>query len=212
MARTALPRVLRPHLAALRMLLVLTAVTGAGYPLLVTGIAQAGFADRANGSLLTTDQGRPVGSRLIGQEFPLPRHGPGGAARPDPAWFQPRPSAAGYDPARSGATDLGPTNPALTEAVRARRAAVAALDGVPPASVPADAVTASGSGLDPAISPAYAYQQAPRVGRARRLAPARVREVVARHVHGRALGFLGQPYVNVVELNQALADALRARG
>ncbi|MEE6268013.1 MULTISPECIES: potassium-transporting ATPase subunit KdpC [Streptomyces] len=209
MARTALPVVLRHHLAALRMLLVFTVLTGIGYPLLVTGIAQAGLADRANGSLLTA-HGTVVGSRLLGQDFSLrqriPRTGRRGPL-PDPRWFQPRPSASGYDAGNSGATNLGPTNPVLTATVRARRAAVAVFDGVPSAAVPADAVTGSGSGLDPAVSPAYAYQQVPRVARARQLSPALVRRLVGRHLHGRDLGFLGQPYVNVVSLNQALADA-----
>ncbi|MFJ5677903.1 potassium-transporting ATPase subunit KdpC [Streptomyces sp. NPDC093097] len=209
MARIAVPAVLRQYVAALRMLLVLTVVTGVGYPLLVTGIAQAGLADQADGSLLTA-HGKPVGSRLIGQNFTLPRRTPHEVPRPDPAWFQPRPSAGGYDPGNSGASNLGPTNPKLTTLVLARRAAVAAFDGVPAAAVPPDAVTASGSGLDPAISPAYAYQQVPRVARARRLSPARVRGLVGRHLHGRVLGFLGQPYVNVVELNRDLAAAVRA--
>ncbi|WP_344578122.1 K(+)-transporting ATPase subunit C [Streptomyces lunalinharesii] len=208
--RTALPVALRHHLAALRMLLVFTVLTGIGYPLLVTGIAQAGLADRANGSLLTA-HGTVVGSRLLGQDFSLrqraPRAGRRGPLLADPRWFQPRPSAGGYDAGNSGATNLGPTNPVLTATIRARRAAVAAFDGVPPAAVPADAVTSSGSGLDPAVSPAYAYQQVRRVARARRLSPALVRRLVTRHLHGRDLGFLGQPYVNVVALNQALADA-----
>ncbi|MFD9812734.1 potassium-transporting ATPase subunit KdpC [Streptomyces sp. NPDC059080] len=201
MTRTALPTVLRHHLAALRMLLVFTVITGLAYPLLITGIAQAVLPGQANGSLLTVD-GRPVASRLLGQNFTLPR---ARGARPDPAWFQPRPSASGYDPGKSGASNLGPNNPALAAAIRARRATVAAFDGVPPAAVPADAVTAGGSGLDPDISPAYAYEQAGRVARARRLSPARVRALVDRHVQGRQLGFLGQPRVNVVVLNRALA-------
>ncbi|WP_052287220.1 potassium-transporting ATPase subunit KdpC [Streptomyces sp. 769] len=208
MPRTTLPTALRHHLAALRMLLALTVLTGVGYPLLVTGIAQASLAEQANGSLLTT-HGTTVASRLIGQNFALPARHPGDpheVPRPDPGWFQPRPSAGGYDPGNSGASNLGPTNPLLTATVRARRAALAAFDGVPPAAVPADAVTGSGSGLDPAISPEYAYQQVRRVARARRLTPARVRRLVTRQLHGRDLGFLGQPYVNVVELNQALAE------
>lgn len=105
----------------------------------------------------------------------------------------------------SGASNLGPNNADLVKAVKDRRAAVAAADGVRPASVPADAVTASGSGLDPAISPAYAYEQVNRVAKARRLAPSAVRRLVARHVRGRVLGFLGQERVNVVELNHDLA-------
>ncbi|MFF9478032.1 potassium-transporting ATPase subunit KdpC [Streptomyces sp. NPDC014733] len=206
-----LPSAALRHLAALRMLLVLTVLTGIAYPLLVTGIAQVAFPDRANGSTLTA-HGRTVASRLIGQNFTLPKrnpHDPDEAPRPDPSWFQPRPSAGGYDPTRSGASNLGPANPALTATVRARRAAVAAFDGVPAASVPADAVTASGSGLDPAISPASAYEQVNRVAKARHLTPDQVGQLVSRHVHGRVLGFLGQPYVSVVELNHALAAPRR---
>ncbi|MGD3106163.1 potassium-transporting ATPase subunit C, partial [Streptomyces sp. YGL11-2] len=126
---------------------------------------------------------------------------------PDPGWFQPRPSAAGpagYDPTASGASNLGPNNPELVRTVRLRRLAVAAFDRVPPGRVPPDAVTASGSGLDPDISSGYAYEQVPRVAAARGLAPAAVRRLVARHAHGRTLGFLGSPGVNVVELNHAL--------
>ncbi|MFI7094305.1 potassium-transporting ATPase subunit KdpC [Streptomyces lydicus] len=205
-----LPPVLRQHLAALRMLLVFTVLTGVAYPLLVTGIAQAAFPHQANGSLLTT-HGKPVASRLIGQSFALPRKNPGDPKeelRPDPRWFQPRPSAGGYDPLASGASNLGPNNPDLVAAVRERRAAVAAFDRVSPASVPVDAVTASGSGLDPAVSPAYAYEQVNRVAKARRLAPARVRKLVAEHVQGRVLGFLGQENVNIVELNHDLAGLM----
>ncbi|MES9555825.1 MULTISPECIES: potassium-transporting ATPase subunit KdpC [unclassified Streptomyces] len=194
-------------MVALRILLALTVITGIAYPLLVTGIAQAGLSHQANGSLLTTD-GTPVASSLIGQNFFLPKTNPQDekeTPRPDPKWFQPRPSAGGYDPSVSGASNLGPNNADLVKAVKDRRAAVAAADGVRPASVPADAVTASGSGLDPAISPAYAYEQVNRVAKARRLAPSAVRRLVARHVRGRVLGFLGQERVNVVELNHDLA-------
>ncbi|MFG2406376.1 potassium-transporting ATPase subunit KdpC [Streptomyces brevispora] len=205
--RTHLPPVLQHHLTALRILLVFTVITGIAYPLLVTGISQAGLPRQANGSLLTTN-GTPVGSSLIGQNFLLPKRNPRDekeTPRPDPKWFQPRPSAGGYDPTVSGASNLGPNNTDLVRTVRERRAAVAAFDGVPPASVPPDAVTAGGSGLDPAISPAYAFEQVDRVARARRLAPARVRTLVARHVQGRVLGFLGQERVNVIELNHDLA-------
>ncbi|MGC5004928.1 potassium-transporting ATPase subunit KdpC [Streptomyces sp. DT203] len=208
--RTNLPRVLQRHLTALRMLLAFTVITGIGYPLLVTGIAQAGLSHQANGSMLTTN-GTPVASSLIGQNFALPKKNPDDAKeplRPDPKWFQPRPSAGGYDPMNSGASNLGPNNTDLIKTVRIRRAAVAAFDGVPPESVPADAVTAGGSGLDPAISPAYAYEQVDRVAKARRLAPANVRALVANHVQGRVLGFLGQKRVNVVELNHALAGLM----
>lgn len=199
----ALPGVIRQYVAALRMLLVFTVITGIAYPLAVTGIAQAAFPHRANGALVTFD-GRTAGSSRIGQNFNLP----GTPVRPDPKWFQPRPSAAGdggYDAAASAASNLGPNNPELVKAVKERRAAVASFDGVRPADVPVDALTAGGSGLDPDISPAYAYEQVNRVARARSLSPASVRALVARHVDGRDLGFLGQETVDVVGLNRDLA-------
>ncbi len=196
-------RVIRHHWAALRMLLVFTVITGIAYPLVVTGIAQVAFSRQANGSLIK-DHGGPVASSLIGQNF----NSSGQQGRPDPKWFQPRPSAAGatgYDPTSSGASNLGPNNTDLNQAIKARRAAVAAFDGVPPGSVPPDAVTASGSGLDPDISPVYAYEQVNRVARARGLDPGVVRKLVSDHVQGRNLGFLGQDRVNVVVLNHDLA-------
>ncbi|PLW66350.1 potassium-transporting ATPase subunit C, partial [Streptomyces sp. DJ] len=142
--------------AALRALLVLTAVTGVLYPLAVTGIARAALPGNAGGSTVEVD-GRTVGSALIGQAW----NGPDG--RPDPRWFQPRPSAGGYDAPASGASNLAATSPELLRLVEERRAQVAAFNGVRPAAVPADAVTASGSGLDPHISPEYARLQADRV-------------------------------------------------
>ncbi|MFE6741688.1 potassium-transporting ATPase subunit KdpC [Streptomyces tubercidicus] len=202
-----LPPLLRQHLAALRMLLVFTVLTGIAYPLVVTGIAQAAFSHQANGSPVTTN-GKPVASSLLGHNFALPKKNPDDPKeelRPDPKWFQPRPSAGGYDPLASGASNLGPNNPDLITTVKQRRIAVAAFDGVSPASVPADAVTASGSGLDPAVSPAYAYEQVNRVAKTRRLAPAEVEQLVHDHLQGRVLGFLGQENVNVVELNHDLA-------
>lgn len=205
-----LPPTLRQHLAALRMLLVFTVITGIAYPLVVTGIAQALLPHQANGSLMTTN-GKPVASSLIGQNFALPKRNPEDPKeelRPDPKWFQPRPSAGGYDPLASGASNLGPNNPDLITAVRERRAIVAAFDGVSPSSVPVDAVTASGSGLDPAVSPAYAYEQIRRVAKVRRLSPTKVKKLVADHVQGRVLGFLGQENVNIVELNHALAQLM----
>ena len=143
-----------------------------------------------------------VGSSLLGQLFTDDK------GDPLPQWFQPRPSAAGsgYDPLASSASNLGPENPALVKLIGERKAAAAALDGVAPSSVPPDAVTASGSGLDPDISPAYAYQQVDRVARARGLDPAQVHALVASHVSGRGLGFLGEPTVNVLALNMALAQ------
>jgi potassium-transporting ATPase KdpC subunit len=198
----------RQYLAGLRMILALTVLTGLAYPLAVTAIAQLpGLNGRADGSLITDSSGQVIGSRLIGQGF-VDAQGD-----PLPQWFQSRPSAAGtngWDPTSSGASNLGPSNPALVEAINRRRAAVAAFDSVPghtvrPASVPPDAVTASASGLDPDISPAYARQQAYRVAAARHLDASRVLALVAEHTHDRALGFIGEPTVNVLELNLAVA-------
>lgn len=197
----------RQYLASVRILAVLTVVLGVVYPLVVTGIAQIpGLRGRADGSLVRDQAGRIVGSSLLGQGFV---DADGDALR---EWFQPRPSAAGasgWDGASSGASNLGPNNPDLVQAIRERRAAVAAFDSVPghqltPEQVPADAVTTSGSGLDPHITPAYAVQQAYRVAAARGLDPSRVLALVADHTRGRTLGFLGQPKVNVLELNLAL--------
>ncbi|MBV9730521.1 MAG: potassium-transporting ATPase subunit KdpC [Pseudonocardiales bacterium] len=201
-----LPSGVRQHLAALRALLVLTVLLGILYPLVVLGIGQLAFPAQANGSSVTAG-GRVVGSSLLGQAFVDAR------GNPAPQWFQPRPSAAadpankndpGYNPLFSGGSNLGPSNPDLIKSIQARRQAVAAFDGVPAASVPPDAVTASGSGLDPDISPAYADEQVTRVARARGLDPGAVRALVAAHVQGRTLGILGEPRVNVVELNAAL--------
>jgi K+-transporting ATPase ATPase C chain len=200
--------VVRHHLAALRMLLVFTVITGIFYPLLVTGVAQAAFSDQANGSLVKQN-GKTVGSSLLGQNFDLPKKNPNDAnevAKPDPKWFQPRPSAGGYDPLASGASNLGPNNTDLIKSIQERKAAVGAFDGVPASKVPADAVTASGSGLDPDISPAYAYEQVNRVAKARGLSTATVHQLVAGHVQSRSLGFLGDERVDVVTLNLALTN------
>ncbi len=191
---------LRQHWAALRVLLVLTVVLGVLYPMAVLAVGQLALRSRADGSLVSAD-GRTVGSALLGQSFADAN------GNPLPQWFQPRPSAAGehgYDPTASGASNLGPDNPVLVKQIEARRAAVAAFNGVPPSAVPPDALTASGSGLDPDISSAYAFLQAGRVARARGLDPAVVRALVASHVTGRGLGFLGEPTVNVLALNLAL--------
>jgi K+-transporting ATPase ATPase C chain len=205
---STLSTVVRNHLAALRMLLVFTVITGIAYPLLVTGIAQAAFSDQANGSLVKQN-GKTVGSSLLGQNFNLPKKNPNDAnevAKPDPQWFQPRPSAGGYDPTVSGASNLGPNNTDLIKTIKERKAAVAAFDGVSVNDVPADAVTASGSGLDPDISKAYADEQIARVAKTRGLDENTVKKLVADNTHSRVLGFLGQEYVNVVELNLALAN------
>ncbi|MEZ0070421.1 K+-transporting ATPase ATPase C chain [Streptacidiphilus sp. MAP12-20] len=201
-----LPALVRLHLTGLRLLLVFTVICGIAYPLAITGIAQLIFPGQANGSRVKLD-GRTVGSSLLGQTFDLRRIDPKAPSLPDPRWFQPRPSAAGagYDTTASGGSNLGPNDAGLTKTVQARRLALAIVDGVAPASVPPDALTASGSGLDPDISPAYAEEQVNRVARARHLDPAVVRRLVRDHTQGRVLGFLGQQRVDVVTLNLALA-------
>ncbi|MEV4566035.1 potassium-transporting ATPase subunit C [Nonomuraea sp. NPDC049419] len=263
-----MPSWVRRHVAALRAVAVLSVLLGVVYPLAVTGVAQALFHGRANGSIVAAD-GRAVGSALIGQSFT------GAGGEPVRAYFQSRPSATGHDPAASGASSLGPEDvvdagrPSLLTLVCARSKAVGELEGVSGARpyctadgvgavlkvfpgrvvsvnqvcpavpfvrtyqgvtvecarpgedyaagrtvpvrgdvsavrVPADAVTASGSGLDPHISVAYAELQAPRVARARGLDRAEVERLIRRHTTGRALGFMGEPAVNVLELNLAL--------
>jgi K+-transporting ATPase ATPase C chain len=196
-----LPSVLRLHLAAVRALLLLTVVLGLAYPLAVTGIGQVAFAHQADGSLVT-QHGKVAGSSLLGQNFTDAK------GSPLPQWFQPRPSAAGaqgYDPTASAASNLGPNNPDLVKLITQRRAQVAAFNGVAPSAVPPDALTASGSGLDPDISPAYASLQVDRVARARGLDPTAVRALVRAGIRGRDLGFVGAAHVNVVEVNLALA-------
>lgn len=186
---------------AARALLVLSVLLGLAYPLTVTGVAQLVMPGRADGQIVERD-GRAVGSRLIGQSF---------EGRDD--YFQSRPSAAGdgYDPLASSASNLSPTNPEFIATVRERIAAVAERDGVEPADVAPDAVLASGSGLDPHISPAYAEQQVARVARERGLPAARVRALVAEHTTGRTLGILGEARVDVLALNMALDLALDRR-
>lgn len=184
---------------AIVVFLALTVLTGVLYPLAITAAAQIAFPGRANGSLVERE-GSAVGSRLLGQSFTRDEY------------FHPRPSAAGdgYDGAASGPSNLGPTNPKLLDDVRERVAAYRALNSLPAGTeVPVDAVTSSGSGLDPHISPENARLQAPRVARARGIPLRRVLEFVEEHTTGRSLGFLGEPGVNVLELNLAL-DAERA--
>jgi K+-transporting ATPase ATPase C chain len=184
----------RQLVPAALMLVVFTALTGVAYPLAVTGVARLFFSHEADGSLLRRD-GRVVGSSLIGQPFAAPRY------------FHPRPSAAGagYDASASSASNKGPTNPEFLADVAERVAAYRQENGVPAAAtVPVDAVTASASGLDPHISAANARLQSSRVAQARGLAVDRVLELVEGHTDGRALGFLGEPGVNVLELNVAL--------
>ena len=191
----------RQSLAGLRVLLAFTLLLGIAYPLTVTAAAQVAFPWQAGGSLVTaqgertTDRSQAVGSALVAQGFD------------GTEWFHPRPSAAGegYDTLASAGSNLGPLNSELVAAIEERRAAVAALEGVDPSAVPPDAVTASASGLDPHISPAYAALQVERVAGARGLDPARVRALVDGHTQGRDLGVLGEPRVDVLELNLALA-------
>ena len=186
---------LRP---AVVLFLLLTALTGFIYPLAVTGLAQLLFPQQAAGSLVMRN-GHAVGSRLIGQSFS------------DPRYFWGRPSATTpqpYNGTASTGSNLGPLNPALVDAVKPRIAALRAADPGNDAPVPVDLVTASGSGLDPEISLAAANYQAGRVARVRGLAPERVQALIAQHTEGRLLGVLGEPRVNVLELNLAL-DALK---
>ncbi|KQQ06128.1 MULTISPECIES: potassium-transporting ATPase subunit KdpC [unclassified Rathayibacter] len=191
---------LRQYGVALRALLLLTVALGIVYPLAITGIGQAAFAAQANGSMLTSS-GSQVGSSLIGQSFT------DADGNPLPEWFQSRPSAAGdgYDASASSGSNLGPSNPDLVASIEERRSAIAAFDGVDRAAVPADALTASASGLDPQISPAYAELQVARVAEARGLPEESVRALVDGSVQGRDLGFLGDETVNVLELNLALS-------
>ena len=189
--------VLRP---ALSLLLVLTVVTGMLYPLAVTGIAQAIVPDQANGSLIQHD-GKAIGSDLIGQPFA------------DPKYFWGRPSATApfaNNSASSSGSNLGPTNPALTDAVKQRIDALHTADPGNAAPIPIDLVTASGSGLDPDISPAAAQYQLARVAKTRGLSEAEVTKLVAQATSGRQLGLLGEPRVNVLRLNLAL-DAAATR-
>jgi potassium-transporting ATPase KdpC subunit len=186
---------LRP---ALVLFVILTVITGVVYPLVVTGIGQALFPRQANGSLIL-ERGKPIGSTLIGQSFT------------DPKYFWSRPSATTpqpYNGTASGGSNLGPLNPALIDAVKPRIEALRAADPDNKAPVPVDLVTASASGLDPEESVAAANYQAARIARARGLPEARVRALIAAHTEGRLAGVLGEPRVNVLELNLAL-DALK---
>ncbi|HEY4016427.1 MAG TPA: potassium-transporting ATPase subunit KdpC [Polyangiaceae bacterium] len=185
--------------ASLAALFVLTVVTGVVYPLLVTGIAQAAFSGPANGSLIVRD-GRPAGSRLIGQPFDDPKYFWGRLSATLDADGKPLP----YNAGASAGSNLGPTNPALVDQAKARVDALHAADPSNAAPIPVDLVTASASGLDPEISPAAAEYQAARVARARGIDEARVRALVGEETLGRTFGVLGEPRVNVLGLNLAL--------
>ena len=201
-----LPAWIGQHLAAVRAIIVMTVVTGAIYPLVMVGIGQAAFHNQANGSLVSVN-GKVVGSSLLCQEFVDSK------GNPLPQYFQPRPSTAsdptsktdyGCDPNFSGASNLGPNNPTLLQNIQQRKAAYAKFNGVPASSVPPDAVTTSGSGLDPYISPQNAADQETRVAAARHLSLSQVKALVASHTQSRVIGFLGEPRVSVLTLNIAL--------
>jgi K+-transporting ATPase ATPase C chain len=201
-----LPAWIGQHLAAVRAIIVMTVITGAIYPLAMLGIGQAAFHNQANGSLVTVN-GKVVGSSLLCQEFVDAK------GNPLVQYFQPRPSTAssstdktdyGCDPNYSGASNLGTNNTTLLTNIQARKAAYAKLNGVPESSIPPDAVTTSGSGLDPYISPQNAADQVNRVAGARHLPVSEVQALVSKYTQGRPLGFLGEPRVNVLLLNIAL--------
>jgi K+-transporting ATPase ATPase C chain len=201
-----LPSLVRQHIAALRALLVFSVVCGIVYPVVLWGVAQAGFKNQADGSLVTSN-GKVVGSSLLCQEF-LDSKG-----NPLPQYFQERPSNAsnsadskdyGCDPGFSGAANLGPNNPKLTQTVTQLKQQIAAFNHVPQSEVPPDAVTSSGSGLDPDISPQYADIQVNRVAAARHLPTSQVQALVKKYTQGDTIGFLGEPRVDVLNLNIAL--------
>ena len=200
------PGFVRQHIAGLRLLLVFTVLTGIIYPVVMVGISQVAFHNQANGSLVSY-HGRVVGSGLLCQEFATAK------GNPLPQYFQPRPSSAilsgakndyGCDPRYSSASNYGPNNPALVKLIKQRQQQIAAFDHVKISQIPPDAVTASGSGLDPDISLANAAVQVNRVAAARHISPAQVRALVEQYTLGRDLGFLGEPAVNVLGLNIAL--------
>jgi K+-transporting ATPase ATPase C chain len=188
--------------AAAVSLVLLTALTGLVYPLLVTGVAQAAFPRQANGSLIERD-GKPVGSRLIGQSFDDPKYFWGRLSATADSNSKPLP----YNAGASTGSNLGPTNSALVDEVKGRLDALATADPDNKAAVPIDLVTSSGSGLDPDISPAAALYQVHRVAKARGLDEDKVQALVDAHTEGRTLGILGEPRVNVLELNLALDEA-----
>jgi potassium-transporting ATPase KdpC subunit len=218
-----LPSIVRQHLAGLRLLLIFTVICGIIYPVVMVGVSEVIFPHQANGSLVSY-KGRIVGSSLLCQEFVNSK------GQPLPQYFQSRPSYAivnwalgtykngtyyientgpnnyGCNPLYSSASNLGPTNPALIQFVKQDQLAISKFDHVPIRDIPANAVTASGSGLDPDISPANAAIQVDRVAAARHISPAQVEALVKQYTTGRSIGFLGQPVVNVLLLNRALDE------
>jgi potassium-transporting ATPase KdpC subunit len=218
-----LPSIVRQHIAGLRLLLIFTVITGIIYPVVMVGISEVIFPHQANGSLVSY-KGRIVGSSLLCEEFVNSK------GQPLAQYFQPRPSYAivnwslaqykngryyvagtgpnnyGCNPLYSSASNLGPTNPAQIQFVKQEQAAISKFDHVPIRDIPANAVTASGSGLDPDISPANAAIQVDRVAAARHISPAQVEALVKQYTTGRTLGFLGEPVVNVLLLNTALDE------
>ena len=203
-----LPTLVRQHIAAFRALLVFTVLCGIIYPVIMVGVAQLAFKNQANGSLVTYN-GKVVGSSLLCQEFADAK------GNPLPQYFQPRPSNAanpesktdyGCDPNYSGAANLGPNNPTLLKTVQQLQQQIAAFDHVKVSQIPPDAVTSSGSGLDPDISPQYADIQVNRVAAARQLPVPEVQALVSKYTQSRVIGFLGEPRVDVLNLNIALDE------
>jgi K+-transporting ATPase ATPase C chain len=200
-----LPSFIGQHVAALRLLLAATVVLGIIYPVVMWGVAQAAFKNQADGSLVTVN-GKVVGSSLLCQEFTDAK------GNPLAQYFQPRPSNAtsgdsndyGCDPGFSAAANLGPNSSDLTKTIEQLKQQIATFDGVAESAVPPDAVTSSGSGLDPGISPANAAIQVDRVAKARNLPVSEVQSLVSKYTTGRDAGFLGEPVVNVLNLNIAL--------
>ena len=202
-----IPSSIRQYIAAFRMLLVFTVICGIAYPVVMWGVAQAAFKNQADGSLVTYN-GKVVGSSLLCQEFVNAKWDP------LPQYFQPRPSAAtsgaandyGCDPGFSAAANLGPNNPTLVTDVKQLQQQISAFDHVPVSEIPPDAVTSSGSGLDPDISPANAAIQIDRVAATRHLPVSEVKSLVSKFTQGRNIGILGEPRVDVLTLNIALDE------
>ena len=203
-----LPVIVRQHIAGFRMLLVFTVICGSIYPLVMWGIGQVAFHNQANGSLVTYN-GKVVGSSLLCQEFVDAK------GNPLPQYFQPRPSDAivsgakndyGCDPLYSSASNLGPNNPVLVKNIQMEQQEIAKFDHVKISQIPPDAVTTSGSGLDPDISPQNADIQVNRIAAARHVSPAAIMALVKQYTQGRTLGFLGEPRVDVLNLNIALDE------